>query len=227
MSPPGVRRLVRFVLSRTLKPYLRWHLRKPRPYRFRDLELVIRPGVFHPGLFYSTRFLIEYLEGFDLRGKSVWELGSGSGLISLVAARRGARVTASDINPDAVEALRDAARKNQVSVEVIAADLFERMAGRRFDWIVINPPYYKRRPDTMAQRAWYAGERYEFFERLFAGLGGHMKTDTTACMVLADGCDVARIAALARQHGFALEQRAERRLTIEDNWIFALVRDAG
>jgi release factor glutamine methyltransferase len=223
MKLPSWRRIVRFIESRTLKPYLQRHLRKPRRYRFRDVELVIPPGVFHPGLFFSTRFLIEYLDGFDLRGKSLWELGCGSGLISILAAQRGARVTASDVNPVAVANLREDARRNRIDVETIESDLFAGVPVRQFDWIVINPPYYRKHPQNMAQQAWNAGERYEYFERLFAGLGDYLNEETVVCMVLSDACDVPLIRSLAQRHGLTLEQRAQKRLVIEDNWIFHVV----
>ena len=42
-----------------------------------------------------------------LHGKIFLELGAGNGLISIYAAKKGAKVTATDINPVAVEFLRD------------------------------------------------------------------------------------------------------------------------
>ena len=213
--------------ARIWKPCVQWYLRKPRRFRFRGVELLVQPEVFHPGMFYSTRFLIEYLDGFDLRGKSLWELGCGNGLISILAAKRGASVTASDSNPVAVAGLRDDALKNHVHLDAIASDLFAAIPRRVFDWIVINPPYYKGRPQTLAQQAWYAGEQYEFFAGLFGGIRGYMGAETTACMVLSDACDLSRIRSLARDHGLVLEQKAIKRLAIEDNLIFHIVPARG
>jgi release factor glutamine methyltransferase len=222
-KPPRLRRVVRLIQSRLWKPYVAWYLRKPRRFRFQGVELLIQPEVFHPGMFYSTRFLIDYLRQFDLRGKSLWELGCGSGLISILAAKQGASVTASDSNPVAIESLRLDALRNRVTLDLMTSDLFAETPRRVFDWIVINPPYYKGNPQTLAQQAWHAGERYEFFDRLFGGIKDYMGGATTTCMVLSDGCDLSRIRSLAHDHGLVLEQKAFKRLAIEDNLIFHIV----
>lgn len=222
-----VRRFVMFVQSRIWRPWVQWYLRKPRRFRFRDVELMIQPQVFHPGMFYSTRFLVEYLDGFDLRSKSLWELGCGSGLISILAAKRGASVTASDSNPTAIEQLRRDALKNRVTLDAIQSDLFAAIPQRVFDWIVINPPYFQGNPQTPGEQAWYAGDRYQFFEGLFGGIGRYVGGETTTCMVLSDACDLARIRSLAYHHGLALEQRAIKHLAIEDELIFQVVPARG
>lgn len=47
----------------------------------------------------SGRLLAEAMDGFDVAGKRVLELGCGIGLASLVLQRRGAEVVATDIHP--------------------------------------------------------------------------------------------------------------------------------
>lgn len=79
-----------------------------------------------------------------LKGKKFLELGCGSGLISIAAAKKGARVTASDINPVAVEFLVKNSEENKVEIEVIESDLFNDIPKQPFDIIAINPPYYKK-----------------------------------------------------------------------------------
>jgi predicted nicotinamide N-methyase len=64
----------------------------------------------------SAHALTEVLLERDLRGMRVLELGCGLGLPSLAAALAGADVTATDWAPDAVDLLRDNARRNGLSV---------------------------------------------------------------------------------------------------------------
>src|SRR6218665_2258260 len=85
-----------------LKPISAWYLSRTRIYKYDNISVRIHPGVFHPGLFFSTKLLLEYLKGQPIQEKHLLELGAGSGLISVVAAKRGARVTGSDINPTAI-----------------------------------------------------------------------------------------------------------------------------
>jgi len=65
--------------------------------------------------------LAEALPG-DLEGVRVVELGCGLGVPSLVAAARGARVTAVDWAADAVALLKENAARNDVAVEAVHAD---------------------------------------------------------------------------------------------------------
>ena len=58
----------------------------------------------------------------DLEGVHVVELGCGLGVPSLVAAARGARVTAVDWAPDAVALLRENAARNQLALDAVQAD---------------------------------------------------------------------------------------------------------
>lgn len=84
-----------------------WHFRKPRSFSFEDLKLTILPTVFHPGIYLSTGILVEFLSTIDLKGKTFLELGAGNGLTSFVAAKKGAIVTATDINTKAIEGIQE------------------------------------------------------------------------------------------------------------------------
>ncbi len=58
----------------------------------------------------------------DVAGCAVIEVGCGLGLPALVAAARGARVTAIDWAPDAIELLRENAARNGLVLEATVAD---------------------------------------------------------------------------------------------------------
>ena len=58
------------------------------------------------------------MSAFDLRGRSVLELGAGLGLPSLAAALRGATVLATDWADDAVALLRANAKRNSIRLRV-------------------------------------------------------------------------------------------------------------
>jgi predicted nicotinamide N-methyase len=79
----------------------------------------------------------------DLAGVRVVELGCGLGLPSLVAAARGAEVTAVDWAVDAVELLRRNAAANNVSLAVVHADW--RAFGGTFHLAVAADVLYERR----------------------------------------------------------------------------------
>lgn len=88
------------------------------------------------------------------RGFSVLDVGTGTGLVAIMAAQRGAgSVTAVEIDPEAsLQASENAANspfKDRISVQ--CADFAHFTAQLRFDRIVCNPPYFRdslRCPDA-------------------------------------------------------------------------------
>jgi release factor glutamine methyltransferase len=79
----------------------------------------------------------------DVRpGERVLEIGSGTGLAAVLAARAGAHVIATDIRPESVNCTRDNAARNDVADRVDArlGDGFAPVGGLRFDVICTSPP---------------------------------------------------------------------------------------
>lgn len=70
------------------------------------------------------------------------DLGTGSGVQALLAARHSQRVVATDVNPRALNlAAFNAALNGVTNVEWREGDWFGPVAGERFDLVVCNPPY--------------------------------------------------------------------------------------
>jgi release factor glutamine methyltransferase len=211
-----VRKSIKHLASLLLIPVVRWYLRKERAYRYADVNVAVSPGIFHPGFFSSTKFLVDYIVDQNLTGKSFLELGCGTGLISIVAARAGANVTASDINTKAVENARRNAKENGVSILVQHSDLFRNLKPQRFDWIVINPPYYPKAPKTDADHAWYCGEKFEYFKDLFARIDDFIHADTEIIMVLTKGCDQEKIFSIAAASHFQFSLLKEKPVIFDE-----------
>ncbi len=91
-------------------------------------------------------------------GERFLEMGCGSGLLSLHAAKAGATVKAADINPNAVECTRRNAARNNLRVEAVVSDLFENIQGD-FDVIAFNPPYLpeETRSTSWIEKSWAGG----------------------------------------------------------------------
>jgi SAM-dependent methyltransferase len=87
----------------------------------------------------------KFLARFAVRrhSRATLDLGTGSGILSLVASRWSDAVVATDLNQRAVDCARFNARLNGVeNIEVFSGDCFEPVKGRRFDLILSNPPFF-------------------------------------------------------------------------------------
>ncbi|HSU27769.1 MAG TPA: HemK2/MTQ2 family protein methyltransferase [Chitinophagaceae bacterium] len=220
-----MRAAIKYVVGKTYKPVLAHYLSRTRFYNYPGIRLEIPPDVFHPAFFSSTKLLLNYIKTLPLQNSSFLEPGAGSGLISFYAAQRGAKVTATDINPIAIEYLRKNAENNRVDIKIIPSDLFENMSADVFDIIAINPPYFKKKPVNPIDFAWYCGEQGEYFEKLFRSLGNYIHEGSVILMVLCNDCDLDMIRKYADENGFSMECLLVRKNWVESNFIFSIKKN--
>ena len=218
-----MRKIIKGILHRTWKPYVQWYLKSPRSYRWGDIRITVQPEVFHPGFFFSTALLLRYLRKLPLLNKKVIEVGSGSGLISLYCAKQGADVCACDINPAAVENTKANAQSNKRNFPVYLSNLFNEVPLSQFDYILVNPPYYKKKPEKPADHAWYCGENLEYFDSLFNQATTYITPKSEMLMVVSDECDIDGIKTTAAKHGWNCIQRVEKLMRWEKNYILSFI----
>lgn len=206
-----------------LKFGLKFYYSGPRNYCYGDICIKIHPDVFPPQLTFSTKILLDFFNGMDLEHKTVLELGCGSGIISLLAARKKAFAIASDINPTALRYLETNAVKNKLEVQIVHSDLFDQMGNQEPDYIVINPPYYPRKPKNIKEQAWFCGEHFEYFESLFSQLPKFLYKQTQCYMILSQDCDLEKIKAIASKNEMVFELVLEKKEWVETNYIFRII----
>lgn len=108
-----------------------------------DIEIALDPGMaFGTGAHPTTQLCLEALEELIQPAQDVLDLGSGSGILSIAAAKFGAgRVLALDKDRLAVDATRANAEANGVAEKIVAMHgSLESVSGaaRRFDLVVVN-----------------------------------------------------------------------------------------
>lgn len=105
------------------------------------INILIDPGSsFGSGQHETTQMALEALEKYAPKSKHTLDIGSGSGILSAAAAKLGAeKVTAVDIDENAVIATKECAKINGVSEKVtaICADLAEAV-NEKADVVVAN-----------------------------------------------------------------------------------------
>lgn len=85
------------------------------------------------------------LSRFTMRrpSRATLDLGTGNAMQALQVARHSEQVVATDLNPRAINYAKFAAALNDVTnVECFVGDGFAPVAGRKFDLIVSNPPFF-------------------------------------------------------------------------------------
>ena len=75
-------------------------------------------------------------------GKSVLEIGTGSGIVAMYASKLTDKVTATDINFDAIMLAESNFKENNIdNIELLFGNLFEPVKDSKFDVILFNTPY--------------------------------------------------------------------------------------
>jgi release factor glutamine methyltransferase len=219
-----MRNVMKHIVAGVYKPLLVKYLSKTRNYSYKGIRLIVPPEVFHPGFFSSTKLLLNYISTQPLNRYSLLELGAGSGLISMYAASKGAQVTASDINTVAIRYLYRNTNNNKLTINIIQSNLFNDIPTQAFDYIIINPPYYKKNPESEADYAWYCGVNGEYFVHLFDRLTTYTHSVTKVFMILCDGCDISMIKKMASKKQIEMTCVQETKNWMEENYIFKLER---
>ena len=218
-----MRKLIKKITHPFLKLGLRLYYWKPKTFCYNTICIKVHPDVFPPLLTFSTKILLDFVANLDLKNKSFLELGCGSGIISLLAAKNGSYVTASDVNKIALDYLETNALKNNLKLKTINSDLFQNLENQSFDYIIINPPYYPKAPKNFKEHAWFCGENFEYFEKLFVQLPNYLSSETNCYMILSQDCEIEKIKAIALKNTIAFELVLEKKKLVETNFIFRIV----
>jgi len=119
------------------------------------------------------------------RVSRVLDLGTGCGVLGLLATSWSDRVIAIDRNPRAVQMTDFNARLNDISgIETKTGDLFDPVAGEQFGLILCNPPFViSPRRELMFRDSGMRGD--EFCRRLLREAVPHLEADGI-CQILAN-----------------------------------------
>jgi release factor glutamine methyltransferase len=172
---------------------------------YRDKTFTIDPEVYEPA---EDTFLLA--DNLDVsKGERVLELGTGCGLLAILAARAGARVVATDISPLALACAGKNADAHGASnlIDFRLGKLFEPVDGERFDLVIFNPPYLPVRDDEVIGKnidlAWEAGpEGRAVIDPFLEGLSSHLVDKGRALFVQSSLSNIAKTLMFLRTRDF-------------------------
>jgi release factor glutamine methyltransferase len=194
--------------------------------RAAGFKLKVRPTVFHPRFFLSSEYFAEFLDGLDLTGKNVADVGAGSGILALAAARAGAdHVLALDINPNAALSAMENARANGFGDRITSAcmDLLSGLPPQPlFDVILSSPPKHAGQPRDLADQAWHAGPQYRNIAALFAQARERLKPGGRFYVMVSSDSDLDLFSRLIDEAGFRARLEVERSFYFESMLLYEL-----
>ena len=131
----------------------------PKKVYFRDKVFVVNEHVYEPAE--DTFLLAERLAVTE--DDVVLDVGTGCGILAVLAGEKAKRVVAVDVNPYAIECAIKNAQTNCVKerIEFRQGDLFQPIKqNEKFDLILFNSPYLPSEPDeekSWIGKAWAGG----------------------------------------------------------------------
>jgi methylase of polypeptide subunit release factors len=156
----------------------------------------------------------------------VVDVGTGSGILGLAAARAGAaRVLGLDVNSNAVETAIHNAKANGLDGRFSAAcsDLFAAVPpGERFDVIISSPPSFPGEPRDLADRAWHAGDDYRLIAALFEQARERLAPGGRMYVLLSSDSDLDLFGQRIAKANFRARLAAERSIYIEKLLLYEL-----
>ncbi len=154
---------------------------------FRGLLLEVTPAVLIPRP--ETELLVDWADALLRQGtgrEAVLDLGTGSGAIALAVKHEHprSRVVATDASRDALAVARSNARRLSLAVEFVEATWWKGLEGRRFDLVLVNPPYVGEGDPALADLRHEprlaltpGGDGLGAFQAIVAQAADHLRTD--------------------------------------------------
>jgi release factor glutamine methyltransferase len=169
----------------------------------------VPPTVFNPRDYISSGLFADFIKTLELNGKNILDMGSGSGIVSIFAASKGAICTAVDINPVAVRCTAENAERNKLSdrIKAVESDLFtsfehQNIPGGGFDIIFFNPPYYKGIPRNNFERAFKSGPGLEVIKDFIAGSKEYLAEKGVIYFILSSDMDLDEVESIFKSGGY-------------------------
>jgi release factor glutamine methyltransferase len=216
-------------LRRVLQPvvvkyWLNQKSRKTVRTSVEGFDLQVFPSVFHPKYFGSSSILARFISGLTLRGKAFLEVGCGSGVVALCAAKAGAEVTAVDINPEAVRCTLENARTNHLRVDARVGDLFSSVTGMRFDVIAWNPPFLRADAVTLTDAAFFGGRDFDVIRRFVKHVRANIADGASIYTILSADASIERVEEFFRNEAFDVSRVSSSRWGLGETMVILCAR---
>ncbi len=171
---------------------------------FENYSFFVDENVYEPAedsFFFAENLVVR-------EGERVLDMGTGSGILGIVAANKANEVVAVDVNPCAVRCAKANAAVNgaRSKMAFVEGDLFASFSSKaRFDVILFNAPYLPIDDETdgsMVSVAWKGGKTgRDVIKRFIDGVSEHLCPDGRVLLMQSNLAGVDQTVERFRLHG--------------------------
>lgn len=149
----------------------------PYMIEIKNRKFIVYRGVYSPYYFEDTEVFTKLLMKYIKKGQNFLEIGSGAGITSVFAALKGTKVTATDINHQAVKNTKKNADINKVKLNTKISNIFSNIErSEKFDIIYWNAPHLSGMNPLLKIDYSISGGKFEHFETFLEECKWHLKT---------------------------------------------------
>ncbi|NJF26153.1 HemK2/MTQ2 family protein methyltransferase [Thermococcus sp. Bubb.Bath] len=180
---------------------------------YNGLQIKLHPQVYEPA---EDTFLLA--ANLAVReGDVALDIGTGTGIIALLMARKTRSVIGVDVNPIAVELSKENAMLNGIrNVEFRQSDLFENVSGK-FGVITFNAPYLPGEPEESIDLALLGGETgREVLDRFIEEVPNYLKQSGVVQIVQSSITGIEETLKRLREVGLTARVAAKKHFFFED-----------
>ena len=200
----------------------------PKKAYFKDHVFEVDEHVYEPA---EDTFLVA--EKLDTKKDDiVLEIGTGCGILAILAAKTAKKVVAIDINPYAIECTkRNAKNKNLLKrIDFRQGNLFEPIKnGEQFSLIIFNSPYLPSEPDeekSWIGKAWAGGETgRQVIDPFIASAPDYLATNGRILLVQSSLSDVKKTIKMFDELNFQAKVVSELKFSFESIVLIEAKRD--
>jgi release factor glutamine methyltransferase len=184
---------------------------------YQGMEFLICENVYEPAedtFLFAANLLVK-------KSDNVLEIGTGTGIIAIMASKKAKTVVAVDINRYAVECARKNAEINRACVDIRWGDLFDPVDDEKFDLILFNTPYLPIEDDELVddelEAAWNGGKDGRFvINRFIEGLVEHLNPGGRVQLVQSSLSNVEETTGRLMELGFEVSVTDSERFFFEE-----------
>ena len=169
----------------------------------------------------DSLLLLKYVKKYSKA--SVLDMGTGSGILAIEAAKYAKKVLAVDINKVALKIAKQNAKKQNIkSIQFKQSDLFSNLKGK-FDLIIFNPPYLPRDKRLAKDRQIEGGKKgYETIDKFLGKANDYLKKQGKILLLFSSLTDKKKVDQIIVQNLFKAKPLTKKKLFFETLYVYLI-----